>query len=47
MAKKSDHKHDYELVEIKEVSWFTHEKVCKLCGHVNDRVRVGNACRTK
>lgn len=38
--KKSDHKHDYELVEMKEKRWFTHEKKCKICGHINNRIRV-------
>jgi len=42
MSKKSDHKHNYELVEIKENEWFTHEKKCKICGHVNDKVRIAN-----
>ena len=41
MGKKSNHKHDYEFVEIKDNGWFTHEKKCKVCGHVNDRVRIG------
>lgn len=40
MAKKSDHKHEYELVEVKATGWFTHEKICKICGHVNNRIRI-------
>lgn len=38
-TKKSDHKHEYELVEMKEKAWFTHEKKCKICGHVNNKIR--------
>lgn len=38
MAKKSNHKHEYELIEINE-GWFTHEKKCKICGHVNNKIR--------
>ncbi|MGE6347918.1 hypothetical protein ACQKIY_25410 [Bacillus mycoides] len=37
--KKSDHKHDYELVKINNDGWFTHEKKCKICGHVNNKIR--------
>lgn len=40
MAKKSNHKHVYELKEIEKPEWFTHEKICKICGHVNDRIRI-------
>jgi hypothetical protein len=35
--KKSDHKHEYEIIEKKEwvvTNWFTHIKVCKICGKV-------------
>ncbi|MBT2759926.1 hypothetical protein [Paenibacillus sp. ISL-20] len=42
MTKKSNHKHEYELVEIKQGGWFTHEKACKICGHLNSRLRVDN-----
>ncbi|MFJ7982396.1 hypothetical protein ACIQ1D_19220 [Lysinibacillus xylanilyticus] len=40
--KKSDHKHEYELIELNENDrfWFTHEKVCKICGHVYGKVRI-------
>lgn len=38
MGKKSNHKHEYELIEIVE-GWFTHKKVCKICGHVNEKIR--------
>ncbi|UNY48773.1 hypothetical protein P9294_gp058 [Bacillus phage FADO] len=40
MGKKSNHKHDYELIEIKNDDWFTHKKKCKICGHVNNRIRI-------
>lgn len=40
VTKKSDHKHEYEWVKLKEIGWFTHEKACKICGHVNDRARL-------
>lgn len=40
MGKKSNHKHEYVLVEIEEKQWFTHEKKCKLCGHVTNRIRI-------
>lgn len=42
MTKKSDHKHEYKLVEILDVGWFTHKKVCKICGHINDKIRVSD-----
>ncbi|MGM1023526.1 MAG: hypothetical protein ACQEXV_24070 [Bacillota bacterium] len=45
MAEKSAHKHAYELVKIKEPNWFTHEKVCKICRHVYDRVRISDKAR--
>ncbi len=38
-SKKSDHKHEYELVKI-DHGWFTHEKKCKICGHVNNRLAI-------
>lgn len=43
--KKSDHKHDYELVEIipKAIkNWFTHKKVCTICGKVYTELRIVN-----
>lgn len=40
MGKKSNHKHVYDYVELKEKAWFTHEKVCRICGHVNNLVRL-------
>ncbi len=40
MPKKSNHKHEYELIELKEDSWYTHEQKCKICGHVYTRLRV-------
>lgn len=40
VTKKSNHKHEYELIEIKKDGWFTHEKTCKICGHVNNRLRI-------
>ncbi|MET3209724.1 UNVERIFIED_CONTAM: hypothetical protein ABIC26_002671 [Paenibacillus sp. PvR008] len=39
-TKKSNHKHEYVLVEIERKGWFTHEKVCKHCGHINNRLRL-------
>ncbi|MDR6779451.1 hypothetical protein J2W98_003731 [Paenibacillus peoriae] len=39
-TKKSNHKHEYELIEVKEGNWFTHEKRCKICGHLYTRLRV-------
>lgn len=41
--KKSNHKHEYEIVEIKEWSiegWFTHKKVCKICGKINSKLKI-------
>lgn len=40
--KKSDHKHDYELVEKDESlkNWFTHKYVCKICGKENTEFRI-------
>ncbi len=40
--KKSDHKHEYELVEMETKQWFTHEKVCKICGHVSNKIRISD-----
>ncbi|WP_179280998.1 hypothetical protein [Paenibacillus sp. XY044] len=40
-TKKSNHKHEYEMIEIKEDGWFTHEMTCKICGHVGNRYRIG------
>lgn len=40
MTKKSDHKHEYELLEIPEESWFTHKLVCKICGHIGNRLTI-------
>jgi hypothetical protein len=39
-TKKSNHKHEYELIEIKEKGWFTHAKTCEICGHVYTRLRI-------
>ncbi|SUA70249.1 Uncharacterised protein [Paenibacillus polymyxa] len=39
-TKKSNHKHEYELLEVKEGNWFTHEKRCKICGHLNSRLKI-------
>lgn len=39
-TKKSDHKHNYTLRELKEPMWFTHEKICTICGHVNNQLRI-------
>lgn len=36
-AKKSDHKHDYHIIKIKNPDWFTHKRVCKKCGKINNR----------
>ncbi|WP_342423155.1 hypothetical protein [Paenibacillus sp. FSL E2-0178] len=38
--KKSDHKHEYELIEIESDGWFTHAKTCKICGQVYTRLRI-------
>lgn len=38
MGKKSNHKHDYETVEVEDI-WFTHHVICKICGHVYNRIR--------
>lgn len=41
--KKSDHKHNYESVEVKEwviTNWFTHKEVCKICGKVNNQLKI-------
>lgn len=40
-SKKSDHKHDYELVDIEDriFTWFTKIEVCRICG------REGNSFR--
>lgn len=37
--KKSDHKHIYRLEKIDD-GWFTHEKKCEICGHINNRLRI-------
>lgn len=41
--KKSDHKHEYELVEVQPWSiknWFTHIEVCKICGKERNQLRI-------
>ena len=40
---KSDHKHDYEVIEIKKWSlqgWFTYVEACKICGKVSNRLHI-------
>lgn len=42
-TKKSNHKHEYELVEIepwKIKRWFTHKEVCKICGKERNHLRI-------
>ncbi len=39
-TKKSKHKHEYELIKSKEIGWYTHEKRCKICGHLYTRLRI-------
>lgn len=34
------HKHKYIMKKMEEAEWFTHKKVCIICGHINNRVRV-------
>jgi hypothetical protein len=41
--RKSNHKHEYKLVEKKEwviEGWFTHIEVCMICGKVNNKLRI-------
>lgn len=40
MGKKSNHKHEYELIKIEDKQWYTHAKICKICGHVYTRLRI-------
>lgn len=40
MTNKSNNKHEYELRVLQQVGWFTHEKACKICGHVNNGLRL-------
>lgn len=42
-VKKSNHKHEYELVEIESLAiknWFTHIEVCKICGKERNQLRI-------
>lgn len=41
--KKSDHKHEYELVEKEALTiktWFNYTEVCKICGKINNELRI-------
>lgn len=40
--KKSNHKHDYEIIEKEEAGvndWFRFVEVCKICGKKNNEYR--------
>jgi hypothetical protein len=39
-VKKSDHKHDYEIIDIESRwNWFNKKKVCKICQREGGRFK--------
>ena len=41
--KKSDHKHEFELIEKEKTllnHWFTHKEVCKICEKERDSLHI-------